>query len=175
MRNFYLLALIVVSTLSSAQNITPEQLNQMTVEAARGFADQLANSGKTKWEYLYQAENSQGKYFSVKYVNSSLSAEDKEHARKKEWCDSCLTVTFVVYHDGENRDLEIPGVKTYKFYEVYGKYLDLFPTWKQVFRPDADLEKTIDDYDSQELISRPKGIKFKFRKEQDIWQIRNWS
>jgi len=158
MKKLLLLAALLIAIFASAQ-FTPKELNKLTQDQANSFANEIAINGKTKWEFVQAKESTNGDY----YVSSYSSGE------------KTLKVIFNVYLEGENKALEIPGIKTYKFYEVWGSYLDLFPTWKKVFKPDAELEKTVDDFNSQELINRPEHINFKLKGTDDQWQITNWS
>jgi len=158
MKKLLLLATLLIGLLVSAQ-ITPKELNNLTQEQANTFSNEIAINGKTKWEFVQAKENTKGDY----YISTYSSGE------------KTLKVIFHVYYEGQNKALEIPGTKTYKFYEVWGSYLDLFPTWKKVFKPDAELEKTVDDFNSQELINRPEKINFKLKESDNQWHITNWS
>lgn len=160
-----LIAMLLFLVVAHAQT-KPVSLNSLNETEAKTFAYQVAGNSATKWELVSAKENSKGTYYTVKYINSALSKETKEGVRNGDSCDDCLKVTFTVLN---------PGTKTFKFYEVAGKYSDLFPTWKGIFRPDADINKTVEDFGSQELISKPDRINFKFKKGDTFWQIVNWS
>lgn len=160
-----LLFVFMISAVVQGQT-KPTDLNSLTETESKTFADQIAGNSATKWELISAKENSKGTYYTVKYINAAMSKETKEGVRNGDSCDDCLKVTFTVL----NAD-----TKTFKFYEVAGKYSDLFPTWKSVFRPDADINKTVEDFGSQELISKPDRINFKFKKGDTFWQIVNWS
>lgn len=157
MKKLLLLATLLIGFLASAQ-FKPSQLRALTQEQANSFSNEIAINSKTKWEFIQAKENTKGNFYVASYGSG----------------EKTLKVIFNVYLEGENKALEIPGTKTYKFYEVWGSYLDLFPTWKKVFRPDAELEKTVDDYNSQELINRPEHINFKLKGSDDEWHITNW-
>jgi diacylglycerol kinase family enzyme len=135
------------------------KLKSLTQEQANAFANEITTNAKTQWKFNQAKENTTGNYYVVSYGSG----------------EKTFDIVFNVYYEGQNKALEIPGVKTYKFYEVWGSYLDLFPTWKKVFRHDVDLEKTIDDYKSQELINRTENVNFKLKGSDDQWHIRNWS
>ncbi|MFV8392765.1 hypothetical protein [Flavobacterium sp. LB2P6] len=158
MKKLILLTALLISSFSQAQ-FKPEQLKSLTQEQANTFANEIATNAKTQWEFIQAKENTNGDY----YVASYSSGE------------KTFKIVFNVYYEGQNKALEIAGTKTYRFYEVRGSYLDLFPTWKKVFRPDAEIEKTVDDFKSQELINRPAKINFKLKGSDDEWQITNWS
>lgn len=158
MKKLIVLAALLISSFIQAQ-FKPEQLKSLTQEQANAFANEIAINAKTQWEFIQAKENTNGDY----YVASYSSGE------------KTFKIVFNVYYEGQNKALEIAGTKTYRFYEVRGSYLDLFPTWKKVFRPDAELEKTVDDFNSQELINRAEKINFKLKGSDDEWQITNWS
>lgn len=158
MKKLLLLTVLLISSFIQAQ-FKPEQLKSLTQVQANAFANEIATNAKTQWEFVQAKENTNGDY----YVASYSSGE------------KTFKIVFNVYYEGQNKALEIPGTKTYRFHEVWGTYLDLFPTWKKVFRPDAELEKTVEDFKSQELINRPANINFKLKGSDDEWHITNWS
>ncbi|ROH98298.1 hypothetical protein EGI16_21715 [Chryseobacterium sp. G0240] len=51
-----------------------------------------------------------------------------------------LFIKYGIYMDGENKDLEIQGVKKWAITTIYGKFLSLFPIWKKYADPKADPE-----------------------------------
>jgi hypothetical protein len=151
-------------------------LEKMNIEQVRNFADEIANSGKTKWEFLKITENEKIGYCRVKYIDPSVPADLKEKITKgSEVCEKCFEVNFVLYFEGENKDLEIKGVKQYRFREVTGKYLDLFSTWQRVFKTNATLETALSDYSLLELKHRAVGVNYWFRKNETTWTISNHS
>lgn len=151
-------------------------LSKLEESGAREFAENVATTGKTKWEFLKVTENIKARAFTVIYIAASATAEEKAIANKSSdfGTQKHLDVIFTVYYEGENLALEIAGTKKLKFNKVQSKYLDLFPVWKKVFRPDAELEKTVDDFKSQELVNRREKINFKLKGEDDQWYITNW-
>lgn len=158
MKKLLLLTVLLISFFTQAQ-FKPEQLKSLTQEQANAFSNEIAKNAKTKWEFVQAKENTKGDYYIASYGSG----------------EKTFKIVFNVYYEGQNKALEIAGTKTYRFYEVRGSYLDLFPTWKKVFRPDAELEKTVDDFNSQELINRAEKINFKLKGSDDEWQITNWS
>lgn len=151
-------------------------LEKMNLDQVKSFSDKIANSGKTKWELSNVLEDELRGYCGVVYVDQSKPKEYKDDIQKRKIrCDDCLVVNYLLYFDGENKDLEIKGIKQYRFNSVSGKYLDLFPTWQSVFKPNATLETTIEDYNLQELSQRTIGVSYWFRKTATIWTISNHS
>lgn len=152
-------------------------LSKLDESGAREFAENVATTGKTKWEFLKVTENVKARSYIVIYIDASATEEIKAVAKKSnEYNDKAhLEVYFTVYYEGENIALEVAGTKKFKFNKVRSKYLDLFPVWKKVFRPDAELEKTVDDFNSQELRRVPEKINFKLKESGGEWNITNWS
>lgn len=152
-------------------------LSKLDESGAREFAENVAANGKTKWEFLKVKENIKQRGYIVIYIDASATEEIKVIARtSNEYSgQKHLEVSFTVYYEGENLALEIAGIKKFKFNNVDGKYLDLFPVWKKIFKTDAELEKTVDDINSQELKNRPANINFKLKGTDDEWHITNWS
>jgi hypothetical protein len=157
MKKLLLLATLLIGFLAQAQ-FTPGQLKELTQEQAIDFANEIAVNAKMPLQLIQAEENTKGDYFVANYGIG----------------ENTLKVVFTVFYKGENKALEIAGVKTYRFYEASGSYLDLFPIWKKVFRPDVNLEKTVSDFNSQELINRAANINFKLKGEDDQWRITNW-
>jgi hypothetical protein len=158
MKKILLLTALLIGVFVQGQ-LKPQQLKSLTQEQAIAFSNEIATNAKTKWEFVQAKENTKGDYYVASYGSG----------------EKTLEIVFNVYYEGQNKALEIPGIKTYRFYEVWGSYLDLFPTWKKVFRPDVELEKTIDDFSSQELINRSSEIHFKLKGSDNEWHISNWS
>lgn len=158
MKKLLLTLTLLIGFIANAQ-FKPQDLKALTQDQANNFAKELATNGKTLWEFDSAKENTKGNYYIVNYIAG----------------EKTFKVIYNVYFEGENKALEVPGTKTYKFHEVSGSYLDLFPTWKKVFRPDAELEKTVDDFNSQELINRTDKINFKLKGQDNTWSITNWS
>lgn len=157
MKKLLLLTALLIAFLGQAQ-FAPGNLKELTQADANAFAREIAANAKTSLEFLTAKENTKGDYYIVNFG----SGEKK------------LKVVFNVYLEGENKALEIQGIKTYRFREASGTYLDLFTSWKKIFRPDVDIEKTIDDINSQELINRADGINFKLKGQDSYWTITNW-
>jgi hypothetical protein len=50
-----------------------------------------------------------------------------------------LSIEFLIWKIGGNRDLEIPDTVYYKLAAIKGPYKALFPYWKKYYQPEADL------------------------------------
>lgn len=86
--------------------------------------------------------------------------------------DSMFRIRFSYWNDGENKDLEIKGVKRFYLSEIKGKYLQLFPIWKTYVMHNAELEKCQRDFNQFKDLS--KKLAFNFYKESG-WAIYNKS
>lgn len=156
-----------------------KSLNSLNNESARIFSDQVVADSKTKYEFLRidettkkSGENS----YEVVYI--PVDAPDKvRKAQPFLMCDECIKIRFAIYYLGENIDLEKPGMRTLGFSEVSGRYLDLFPVWKKIFKPNADVEKTLNDIKTQELRNKEPKIDYRFyqRNSENNWYIHNYS
>ena len=70
----------------------------------------------------------------------------------------------------ENKDLEIKAESVYFFKKVSGNYLELFEFWKTTFYPLTTKELLLEDYKIQEYRVN-KDLKYKFKKDNEIWTI----
>lgn len=86
--------------------------------------------------------------------------------------NSMFRIRFSYWNDGENKDLEIKGVKRFYLSEIKGKYLQLFPIWKTYVMHNAELEKCQRDLNQFKDLS--KKLAFNFYKEGN-WTIYNKS
>lgn len=151
-------------------------LEKLDIAGVRKFSNQIANNCKTKWEFLKIVEDEKHEYCRVVYLDASYSSELKKKIQSgQEICDNCLRVDFSLFFDGANKDLEIIGIKKYRFTEFTGKYLDIFPTWQLYFKPGASLEDTLTNYDNQELKDKVIGIHYKITKQGNTWLLHNHS
>lgn len=154
------------------------KFNRMTLDEASKFAKQIAESAKTEWLYFYEKEDEKHNTYRVVFIRKGLGAEKTEAIKNKTELPEAgdlLVVNFNIRYIGQNKALEIEGTKTYRFYEVRSKYLDLFPIWKKEFNPDADVEKTVDDLRSKEAVDKFAKSKFVLSGSGSSWQIYNWS
>ncbi|MDE5525680.1 hypothetical protein [Elizabethkingia meningoseptica] len=78
-----------------------------------------------------------------KYELLQNDNEDKNVFKFENMSDKSdiLYIQYYTVMEGENKDLEIKGVKTWNIRTLYGKYLSLFPLWKKYVDLNADAEK----------------------------------
>jgi hypothetical protein len=51
-----------------------------------------------------------------------------------------IVIRFIKFNEGGNKTLEIAGKRMYRFAQLTGLYLDIFPMWKKFVDPNADQE-----------------------------------
>lgn len=179
MKKLLLLTSLLLGTFIQAQDLKYiKSLDSLNNESAREFADKVVLNSKTKYEYLRIDETTKEpeNYHEIVYVPVDLVNKAKK-VQPFVICDECIKVRFYVYNAGENKPLEIKGTRTLRFSEVSGRYLDLFPVWKNIFRPDVILEKTLEDFRSQQLKKGNPTIDYRFYKKnnENSWYIHNYS
>lgn len=115
----------------------------------------------------------------ITLVKSDLSNEDVKKALEGTYPnpDVVFDVVFEKFMEGQNKALEIKGVKKYKFYGVIYNYLDLFPFWQKYFAPDATKELTLTDLKLQRSQYKESGNWWLYKFQMDdarnpkIWKI----
>ena len=70
--------------------------------------------------------------------------------------------------------MEIKGIEKLRFHSVKSKYLNVFPTWKTFFDPNAELENTLKVF-SPRYENTQNKLRFYLKKYNDLWEISNWS
>ncbi|MWB92971.1 hypothetical protein GON26_01225 [Flavobacterium sp. GA093] len=179
-KRFHIAILFLISMFVQAQDAKYiKALDSLSNESAREFADQIISNSKTKFEFLRidETTNQPENFYEVLYIPAD--AVNKERKAKSFFqCDECLKVKFYIDQAGENIELEKKGIRTLRFNEVTGKYLDLFPVWEKVFKPGLNVEKTIEDYKSRVLKIKEPRIEYRFDKNdyaENNWYIHNYS
>jgi hypothetical protein len=179
-KRFSIVILLLFSLFIQAQDLKYiKSLDSLNNQTARVFADQVVSDSKTKFEFLRidETTNNPENYHEVVYIPADAVNKEKK-AKPFVICDECIKVKFYVYNAGENKELERKGVKTLRFSEVSGRYLDLFPVWKKIFKPNVDVEKTLEDFKSQKLKEKNPNLDYRFYKNnisENNWYIHNYS
>ena len=150
------------------------KINNLDSLSARQFADEIAFSAKTRFQFYELKTYKKGRILRYNYINMDLS-EDQQQKIETYGCDqNCLTVEFKVYYEGGNPDLEIIGEKKIAFSEVGSfRFLDIFPTWKREFYPNATKENAA-NFKNNHVYLANTGV-FRFQKFNNFWTIRNQS
>lgn len=139
-----------------------------TIDQAEKLAKDIASYSKNKMRLYKQKDFSDRGIYVFKFVPADLT--DDQVSEMDNIDKEFIQVRFLYFNVGENKDLEIKGKKTFKLSEVQTKYLNLFPYWQKYFKPEANLERTIEDHKSQRLAQN--GIEAYISKRDDIWTLR---
>ncbi len=178
-----LFLLLLISSLAQSQNVDYlKTLSKCDVSFARKFSDSIANNCKTKFQFYGILKSEKRSTYTIVYMPEETSEEEKSNIKdyepSKERQDfeypNCLSVHFYTFNDGENKDLEIKGVEMLSFHSVRSKYLNIFPTWKTFFDPNADAENTLKVF-SPRYENTQNKLRFYLKKYNDLWEISNWS
>ena len=131
-----------------------KNLCNLNFDDTKKVANKIGDLTKTK--ILRITEPKYINALSIEMAPLTMSEEDYNKYLKSELkCEECFDIYFMYYMVGENKDLEIKGVKTYKLYEINAKFLQIFPIWQNFFRSDISLDN-YKDINYQE---------FRFKKE----------
>lgn len=159
MKKTLLLATLLIGLLASAQNY--DYIAKSKTLASEELAVQFAKETAGKELHFFKAKDF-GTLNKLKVVFAPKDETDTA---------GYLYFTFAIDYDGQNKALEIPGVKQYRLIEVESKYLTIFPIWQSYFKATATLEKTVDDYKSQRLNEPDKNIRYLFQNQNERWLI----
>lgn len=143
-------------TISAQVKFISSDLNDI-----RQLADSIALNAKR--EFVFQKEG--------KALNSAdhyvVLYKEKDNEENR------MMVAFRIRMIGENDALEIEGIPEYRFEQVAGKFLDLFPFWNKYVNPKADAEViTTSRLEKDEVII--DGDRFVLKNANTIWEIRRF-
>lgn len=149
---------IITLSLFSITLLTYAQLKFIsnTKEDMRLLGDSIVMSAKRHYIYQSEEEKEKGSFYIIRYVNT----EDQT---------DILPVGVKVIMKGKNVDLEIEGTPIYSFAITQGKYLDLYPFWKQFIDPQADSESI--EKKGRVKINKDNCV-FYFQRDNKNWIIR---
>lgn len=153
MKKNLLLSLLLLSTIMANAQI---KFISNDLEDARQLADSIALNAKFPFKFVEEGIRKANNNHYFKYQNTENESES-------------MTVYFIVKMEGENKDLEIKGKPKYIFNTVYGRFLNLFPFWKQFINPESDPVEITEGKmrDRKEIDGRALHL----RKEADTWCI----
>ena len=151
-------------------------LRELDKEGAKKFSDSIANTSKTKYKFLQVSNNTMLKsHYILRYIPADTKDKEKYIDRR---CEQCINVIFVKYFKGANPSLEIKGEEFYFFDKIEAKFLDLFPIWKLVFKPDADAIKLTEGHKSySDTVIKINDTKYTFqnyKSDSPIWELKAW-
>ena len=158
----------------SEVQVIMQKINNLDSLSARQFADEIAFSTKTRFQFYELKTYKKGRILKYNYINMDLS-EDQQQKIETYGCDqNCLTVEFKVYYEGGNPDLEIIGEKKIAFSKVGSfRFLDIFPTWKRVFYKNSTEEDVL-SFKNNHIYLANTGV-FRFQKFNNFWTLKNQS
>jgi hypothetical protein len=165
----FAIGLFLICSFLQAQNISYiTSLNSLNLDQAKSTAEAIANSTDTKYELLKVSESEDNFIMQLEFVPVGLTAPEKE-----EYSKHPLTVRFSISNVGENKDLQITGVKTFRLSEVKGKYLEVAPYWIKTFYPKATSETVLSGYELKNF--KDNQLKYMLQKNNETWKIINRS
>lgn len=149
------------------------RMSNFNEQSAKEFADKIAQTAKTNYEYYKQKSRPKHNSLAFYYLKSNLTAEQLQDIKDFGCNQNCFKVYFDVYYKGANEDLEIKGTKKIIFSNVSGKFLDLFPTWNREFIQSSTKEGIL-DYKKKTIYNGNIAVA-RFQKMQGIWIIRYYN
>jgi hypothetical protein len=183
MKNLLLLAILLISSFSQAQNFDfLKKAYRSDIVFTREFADSIARNFREKYNFLEARESRKGDVYSIVYLPVSVSEETKKHIKKSidyaysGQCEECLKVHFKIFYEGANNDLEIVGTKKYMFDKFEGKFLDILPFWQKYIDPKAVAEE-ISSKGYGSMRNEMNKVIFNLRRNTygGLWYIQNYS
>jgi hypothetical protein len=171
MKKLLLLLTLTFSIFSQGQDYeTIARLQSTNFDDAIKIANDINGMAKNKY-HLYKYHEFENERI-LKFVFAPEGVTDEQLNASNDY-SNCLTLQFKIRFEGENKDLEIVGVKKYVFDKMNGKYLDLFPVWKNWFKKESDIENTLKDIESRELIDYSKKISYYLQRNGADWILIN--
>jgi negative regulator of replication initiation len=176
MKKLLLLSALLIASFVQAQDYAYlTSLNKIaTDKEAIKIAEEIASLQTKKVRLLRSQEFTEERQLLVRFVPEEMTNEQYDALDQYEQSDF-LTVTFRIDYVGENKDLERQGVKTYKFKQLKGTYLQIFPVWKKYYHPEAEIEPTLTDSKIQKFVDFPKKIDFYIQEDNERWILLNQS
>lgn len=176
MKKLVLLTALLIGFLGQAQDLAYlTYLNKIATETeAIKIASDIAGLQTKKLRLLRVQEFTDDYLLMIRFVPEEMTNE--QYDKLDQYAQSnFLTVTFRIDYIGENKELERKGVKTYKFKQIKGTYLQIFPVWKKYYRFDAELEPTLTNSKMQKFVDFPKKLDFYIQDDNDLWILYNQS
>ena len=187
MKKVFTLLLLTLSVFVSAQNLELlHHADKCDLQFAKQFSDEIVSTAKTKYTYYASIETPYISKVTFIYIKDGLNDEDKKstiayiklyqdvNSRSTFYSENCLSFNFDIIKIGANPDLEIKGTKEYRFSDVVGKFLDLFPFYQKNIEPTATTEKTLTTQ-AYSVRDDQKKYWYNFRKGNGTWDLKNMS
>jgi len=153
-----ILVLLVILTLAvvatNAQKTT--WLMGLSKDSAKVLCDDIVSNMRGAFKFKYAEPdtlNNRPDIYYFYYKSDSIKTDA-----------SLMTITFDVRNEGGNQALEIQGSDRYYLRSLIGKYLDVFPFWKEYVDPNADkIELSKKSISTTKKIYYPNDPKNNFR------------
>lgn len=144
MKKLFIIFLLFFSSVNFAQDLDfAQKLNKIDSSDLKSVATEIISSFRGDFKPKASFEVQYGHI--VLFYPAGLTEEQVNNdLKRKQHCELCHKLYFQSYYEGRNEALEIPGQIFYRFSEVKGKYLDLFPFWEKYFAPGSTPEKTVE-------------------------------
>lgn len=142
MNKLLLLLSLIFSTTIYSQDLEYQSKLKNGVTTEKKVVDLTASIVELAKKTLryFVAREHENKYYVVQYIPANVTDEEWKN-NMDEYRGEAVVFKFRITNKGENKNLEIQGVKTYVFEDVRGKYLNLFPYWQKYFDATSDMEK----------------------------------
>ena len=163
-----ILFFLLLSVFGFGQN--PEKLCNLNFDEAKAIANDIGLMTNSRVMDIADREQFNKTLFEI--VPNAFS--DSDYAKYKNGeinCEGCFKVHFSYIMKGENKDLEIKGVKTYKFDEYTAKFLNVLPFWQKYFRPDVNQEN-YNTFDNREFRINHQLYAMLYDKRNGIWNLK---
>ncbi|MCT3661063.1 hypothetical protein HZR00_00850 [Elizabethkingia anophelis] len=167
-----ILFFLLLSIFAFGQNVELlKKANKCDLDFARSFS----NSILADYKLVKEGKSTSNNFiYEFTYLPPDATKEDIENFEKQTQCKKCVWISFNIFTEGANKDLEIKGTTFYSFNEANGSFKSLFPFWQKNIEPTATTDKT---YESNPVYSVRKdnlGIWYNFFKiNTGSWFLRN--
>lgn len=172
MKKILFILCVIVAANINAQDLT--RLRSMTNEEALSFAEEITNIARDDWK-LYKTDEEK-RVLELWYIptnaDEAMLKKIKDVGISTSGIDK-LIVVYEAFYEGQDLDLEIEGVKRYRFLSMTLKFLDAFPIWEKYFLNGATIENVRNNVDHNRKDETNERIwMYKFKPETSpYWTI----
>lgn len=146
MKRLLLIITIFTFGLSQAQDLAP--LRSMTKAEASSFAANLTNASREELMLWDVQENQDRLTFEFIEASTDTVALNEVIKSGRHIDVEFYEIDFEVFHEGQDKTLEIEGEKKYRFHQARLKFLDLLPVWKKYFDSTATLSGVREEFEN---------------------------
>lgn len=130
-------------------------------------------SALTRGDFVLVDTKEYEKGYLVRFVKEGVSY-DKNTGTYGLSLDDYFDVVYEKFYEGQNKALEIEGIKKFRFSVVVYNYLDLFPYWQKYFAPSATTETTIKSIDLQRSEYKNDGNHWLYKFQEIAYGDKRW-